>query len=364
MSAIALEGRRDPRTYAVRHFPLVLGGALLALAALVVLHIAVGTADVTPSQVVAALINRADEPLHRQVVWGLRLPRALVGVLAGAMLGLSGAILQTVTRNPLADPSLLGVSAGGVLAVVIGIVALSAPAAGSGGIDAGLLLPLLALAGGLGAGLLSYVLSWHAGGSDPVRLVLAGVLVGGACSAATSLLLLWADEYNVQRIVRWTIGSLSGRVWIHWHTIWPVALVALPLGLLSAGLANVVQLGDAVAAGLGVRVERARVGLLFAAVLLTAGAVAVVGSVGFIGLIGPHLARRIAGGDVRRLFPLSVLLTALLLLAADILARTVTLGWVGSLTGVALPENAGLPVGAVTALLGAPFFLVLLLRRR
>lgn len=363
MSAYALRRRPDPRPRAVRSFPLLVGGCALALLALLVLHIVVGTVEMTPAQVVAALLNQAEAPLHRQVVWGLRLPRALVGAVAGAMLGLAGAVLQTVTRNPLADPGLLGVSAGGVLAIVAGIVLLS-PRAGGGLIDAGLLLPLLALAGGLVAGLLSYGLSRHNGASDPVRLVLAGVLVGGMCSAASSLLLLWADEQNVQRIVRWTIGSLSGRVWAHWHTLWPVALVALPLGLLSAGRANVLQLGDGVAAGLGLRVERARVLLLFGAALLTAGAVAVVGNVGFIGLIGPHLARRIAGGDTRRLFPLSVLLTALLLLGADILARTLTLGWVGLLTGLTIPEQAGLPVGAVTALLGAPFFLWLLLRRR
>jgi iron complex transport system permease protein len=241
---------------------------------------------------------------------------------------------------------------------------LSDRAAEAGLIDAGLLLPILALFGGLLAGLLSYALSWHAGGSDAVRLVLAGVLVGGTCSAATSLLLLWADEYNVQRIVRWIIGSLSGRVWVHWHTIWPVALLAVLPALLCAGLANVLQLGDAVATGLGVRIERTRVLVLLIAVLLTAGAVAVVGNVGFIGLIGPHMARRLVGGDARRLLPLSGLLTALLLLAADILARTLTLGWVGLLTGLDVPDNIGLPVGAVTALLGAPFFLFLLLRRR
>lgn len=364
MSALPLGGRRDLRPRPVRIFPVVLWLGLCAIVALVVLHIVVGTVELTPAQVVAALLNQAADPLHRQVVWGLRLPRALVGVLAGAMLGLAGAILQTVTRNPLADPSLLGVSSGGVLAIVIGIVMISAPSAGSGLLDAGLLLPVLAFAGGLLAGLLSYWLSWQAGRSDPVRLVLAGVLVGGMCSAATSLLLLRADEYSVQRIVRWTIGSLSGRVWAHWHTIWPVALIALPLALLSAGAANVLQLGDGVAAGLGLRVERARFWLLGLSALLTAGAVAVVGNVGFIGLIGPHMARSLVGGDVRRLFPLSVLLTALLLLTADILARTLTIGWVGLITGLPIPENAGLPVGAVTALLGAPFFLYLLLRRQ
>jgi iron complex transport system permease protein len=364
MSAIILPTRRDTRPKVVSIFPLALVLGISAIAVLVALHLVVGTVDLTPAQVLAALLDQADDALHRQVVWGLRLPRALTGVLAGAMLGLAGAILQTVTRNPLADPGLLGVTSGGVLAIVVGIVIGGHLTGGAVQIDAGVLLPLLALVGGLAAGLLSYALSWHNGGSDPVRLILAGVLVGGMCSAATSLMLLWADGYNVQRIIRWTIGSLNGRVWIHWHTIWPVALIALPIGLLCAGLANVLQLGDGIAAALGLRVERARMLLLFAAALLTAGAVAVVGNVGFIGLIGPHMARRITGGDVRRLFPLSTVISVLLLLASDLIARTLTIGWVGQLTGLDLPENAGLPVGAVMALLGAPFFLYLLLRRR
>jgi iron complex transport system permease protein len=338
---------------------LLLGGLLLA--ALLVLHIVVGTVELTPLQVGMALLGRAEDLLHHQVVVGLRLPRALVAIVAGGMIGLSGALLQTITRNPLAEPGLLGVSAGGVLAIVLCIVLASGRNTNSF-IDAGLLLPLLALGGGLTTGTLTYLLSWK-GGVDPVRLVLTGVLVAGMCSACTSMLLLWANEYQLMRIVRWTIGSTAGRVWIHWDTIWPIATVALPLGLLCAGLANALQLGDGIATGLGVRREHARAALLFAAVLLDAGAVAVVGPVGFIGLIGPHMARRLVGSDARRFFGFSVLLSAGLLLASDIVARTLTIGWVGTLTGIALPDTAGLPVGAVTALLGAPFFLYLLLRR-
>jgi iron complex transport system permease protein len=329
---------------------------------LLVLHIVVGTVDLTAQQVVAALVGRAEDPLHHQVVWELRLPRALVAILAGGMLGLAGAMMQTVTRNPLADPGLLGISAGGVLAVVMWVVLGSRAEAGAG-LAGGLLLPLLAFAGGMVTGLVVYLLSWQ-GGIDSTRLVLTGVLVGSMCTAFTAVLMLWAGEQNVLRIVRWTIGSTAGRVWVHWHTIWPVALVAIPLGLACAGLANALQLGDGVAAGLGLRVERARLLLLSTATLLTAGAVAVVGAIGFIGLIGPHMARRVVGGDVRRLYLASVLLTAALLLAADIAARTLTIGWVGVMTGLDIPEAAGLPVGAVTALLGAPFFLFLLLRRR
>jgi iron complex transport system permease protein len=327
--------------------------------ALIVLHIAVGTLDFTPQQIVMALLQQPEDPLHYQVVWGLRLPRALVALVAGGMLGLAGALLQTVTRNPLAEPGLMGVTSGGVLAIVIYIVSTSG---GTGNNDSGLMLPLAGMVGGMSAAVLTYVLSYGRG-SDPVRLVLTGVLVGGMCSAFTSLLLLWADDYQIQRIIRWTVGSTSGRVWVHWETLYPIALIAIPFGLLCAGLANVLQLGDSVARGLGQRVELARLLLLFAASLLTAGAVAVVGAVGFIGLIGPHMARRIVGGDVRRLFPLSVVLTAILLIVSDILARTITIGWIGAFTGLDIPDTAGLPVGAVTALLGAPFFLYLLLQR-
>lgn len=352
----------DARPFAVRRFPLFLGLCGLIVVGLLVLHIIVGTLNFTPQQVVLALLNRAEDPLHRQVVWSLRLPRALVAIIAGGMLGLAGAILQTVTRNPLAEPGLMGVSAGGVLAIVLVIVFASRSNSALGFVDSGLMLPLAALVGGMATGVLVYLLSWQHG-SDPVRLVLTGVLVAGMCSACTSVLLLWANEYQIMRIIRWTVGSTSGRVWVHWYTLWPVALVALPFGLLCAGLANALQLGDGVARGLGLRVEVVRLVLLFAAALLTAGAVAVVGAVGFIGLIGPHMARRIAGSDVRRLFPLSVVLTAMLLIASDIVARTLTIGWVGGFTGLDIPESAGLPVGAVTAMLGAPFFLYLLLRR-
>jgi iron complex transport system permease protein len=361
-TGVPIARARDPRPFAVRHFMLVLALCSVLLAALLVLHIIVGTVNVTPLQVWKALLGEAEEVLHSQVVVGLRLPRALVAIVAGGMIGLSGALLQSVTRNALAEPGLLGVSGGGVLAIVLYIV-FSSGRGSSAMIDSGLILPLLALIGGLGTATLVYVLSWNHG-IDPVRLALTGVLVGGMCSAFTSVLLLWANEYEMMRIIRWTIGSTAGRVWVHWATIWPIALVALPLGLLCAGLANALHLGDSVAIGLGVRAERARRLLLFAAVLLDAGAVAVVGAVGFIGLIGPHMARRLVGSDVRRLFPLSVLLTAILLIASDILARTLTIGWVGRLTGLDIPDTTGLPVGAVTALLGAPFFLYLLLRRQ
>ncbi|MFD3166820.1 FecCD family ABC transporter permease [Herpetosiphon sp. NSE202] len=354
----------DPRSWLIRTFPLALFIGLVVIVGLLIVHIVVGTVELTPRQILAALLNQADDPLHRQVIWSLRMPRALVALVAGGMLGLAGAILQAVTRNPLADPGLLGVSSGGVLAVTLWIAIAAQVSDAESLPDSGLILPILALIGGLTTASLVYTLSRQRGTTNMVRLVLTGVLVGGLCSAMTSLLLLWASEYNVQRMLRWTIGSTAGRVWVHWHTLWPAALLALPLGLACAGIANGLQLGDEMAISLGIRVERGRAMLLFAAALLTAGAVAVVGNVGFIGLVGPHMARRLAGSDGRRLFPLSVLLSGMLLLLADILARTLSLDWLGRLTNLPIPEGAGLPVGVITALLGAPFFLYLLLRQQ
>jgi iron complex transport system permease protein len=353
----------DTRPIIKRRFPIFMALCCLVMFGLVVIHIAVGTLNFAPRQIILALLNQPEDILHHQVVWGLRIPRALVALMAGGMLGLSGAILQSVTRNPLAEPGLMGVSSGGVLAIVIYIVIASKQMNNEVMSDSGLILPLVGLLGGMTAGLLTYILSYQRG-SDPIRLVLTGVLVAGLCSAITSVILLGAQEHDLMRIIRWTIGSTSGRVWVHWNTIWPIALVALPLGLLSVGLANVLQLGDSVAAGLGMRVEAARLSLLFVATLLTSGAVAVVGAVGFIGLIGPHIARRYTGADARQLFPLSIVFTAILLIVSDILARTISIGWLGGLTGLDIPSTAGLPVGAVTASLGAPFFLYLLLHRR
>jgi iron complex transport system permease protein len=343
---------------AARRMPWLMLGLALLLAVLTVLHISVGTVDIRPAEVVAVILGQPREPLHAQIVWDLRLPRALVALAAGAMLGTAGAILQLITRNPLAEPGLMGVAGGAVLAIVLVIVGQGALMQG---IDTGGFLPLAGVAGGLAAGLLTYALSLR-GGSDPARLVLMGVLVAGVCSALTTVILMGARETDIMRILRWTVGTTNGRVWVHLGTILPYLVVGMALAIASAGLANALQLGDQTSRGLGLRVEPARAWLLLVAAILTAGAVAVVGAIGLIGLIGPHMARSLVGQDARRLFPMAALVTGAVLLAADILARILSLGWLFALTGTGGGEAAGLPVGAVTALLGVPFFLYLLLR--
>ena len=313
-------------------------GAAIAVGLLFVLNVGLGSVTISPSRTVAALTGQGD-PVAGLIIVQLRLPGALIALVAGAMLGLAGALLQSVLRNPLVEPTLIGIGPGGVLFVVLWNVY------GPGGAN-GAALPLLAAVGGLLAGATVYLLS-RAGGGNPLRVTLTGVLVGAMLTSASSLLLL-LHPTQIGAVLLFTIGSLDGLTWLHWGTIWPWALVALPLGLASAGFANALQLGDEISAGLGLGVRRARVGLLAVAVALTAGAVSVVGAIGFLGLVAPHMARPFAGADCRRLFALSALFGMLLLLAANLPSRLIT--------------SPTLPVGVTVAIVGAPVFTVLLLR--
>ncbi|XID93828.1 FecCD family ABC transporter permease [Paenibacillaceae bacterium WGS1546] len=318
---------------------------LFGLAVFFILHIALGQVALSPREVVLALLNNHEALFHRQIVWELRLPRTLIAIAAGAMLGLAGAILQSVTRNPLAEPGLLGVSTGSVLMLVVYMTYFG------GSANLSIQIPLFGLTGGILAVSVIYLLGWHRRG-DALRFAIIGLLVSSFLSACTSLVLLRHSE-AIGSILLWTVGSLNGRVWVHWNILWPWFLTMIPIGWMSAGLANALQLGDGLARGIGVPVRPARAGLLLIAALLTAGAVSIVGAVGFIGLMGPHIARQIVGQDARRLFPFSALVASWLLVGSDILSQ-----------GLSIPlfeggSPASLPVGAVTAFIGAPFFLYL-----
>lgn len=329
----------------VRFFPAILIGGVVLVLVLLVLHVSIGTADVSPGDVIAVLTGQQVDRVTHIVVWDLRLPRALVAILAGAMLALAGALMQAVTRNPLAEPDLTGASAGGVLFAVLW---LSQAMVGLNTGDPNAGVPFIAMLGSIIAGGAVYFLSRSRGQTNTVRLILTGVLVNALARSLTSLVLL-KNQNAISGILLWIIGSLAGRTWVHWDTIWPWALVTIPLGIACAGLANVLHLGDEVAAGLGLKVERTRAMLLFVAVLLTAGAVSVVGALGFLGLVAPHITRRLVGNDARRVFPLSCLMGASMLLVADIIARSLT-------------RVVELPVGAVMSIIGAPFLIFLLYR--
>lgn len=337
----------------------VLGALIALLLAVMFAYVMLGPVIFGPDLVLKALIDQAEEVHHRISVWEVRLPRVLIAALAGAMLSSSGALLQSVLRNPLAAPATIGVTQGAVLGAVLALVV----SFGSEGAlnDLNALVPLAAIVGGLAAGAIVYVLSHRRAGTDPLRIILTGVVVAAALSSVTSFMVLISGSH-IDSIVRWLVGSLSTRTWDHLVFLVPVAALSLPLVVVAIPLANALQLGDSTSVSLGLRSELARAFILMTAVVLAAGSVSVVGGIAFLGLIGPHLARTLVGSDLRRLLACSALVGAVILVGADLLARVFSLDWI-PFVDIRTESGSRVPVGAFTALLGAPFFLYLMRER-
>lgn len=319
----------------------------MVLATSLVLAVTIGPADIAPSGVAGSLLHRLGlggaslSPLHEAIVWSSRAPRALTAAAVGAGLALCGTVMQGLTRNPLADPYLLGLSAGASLGAVVVLV-----------LGVGLLLPLAAFAGAMLALVATLTLAGGAGRLTPTRTILAGLAIGQACAAVTSFVIFWSatgDSYR--EILSWLLGSLAGATWSR-AAIAGVALVVVGAALLgSARTLDAFAFGDVAASALGVPVARVRWVLYVLVALLTGAMVSVSGAIGFVGLIVPHAVRLLVGARHHRVLPGAALGGAIFLLWADTAARTVF-------------EPRELPVGILTAGLGAPVFALLLWRRR
>lgn len=308
---------------------------LMVLTVSLLTSISVGAAGIELLEV-WRLVFAPDDSVGSLIVQTLRLPRALVAVLVGASLGVSATLLQSVTRNPLASPGILGVNAGAALGILVGAVFLpNLPDA---------LLVLLAFAGGLGAALLTYSVT-SAVGITPVRLALAGVVVAALLGALASGIQILFEE-RARGALFSLAGSLAGRTWQHVELGAPWVIVCLLLALASSQLVNLVALGDDVARGLGVNVTVVRLWLAGIAVLLASAATSVAGPIGFLGLMSPHLARGVVGADNRLVIPMSALIGSSILLLADVGARVVD-----------APGET--PVGILVTAIGAPFFVYL-----
>ncbi|WP_313192527.1 iron ABC transporter permease [Shinella zoogloeoides] len=317
---------------------------LLAAAALVVLaalSVAIGTRDVGLDDIAAALAGKAGTIGEAAVA--MRIPRTVLALLAGAALGLAGAIMQGVTRNPLADPGILGVNMGASLAVVVG-VAWSDIASAHAYI-------FTAIFGAGAAAVFVYVIgSLGRGGATPLKLALAGAATSIAFSSLVIAVVL--PRADIAGGIRaWQIGGVGGATFERIDPVLPFLAAGFVVALLSARKLNALALGDELAAGLGEHVAVTRAVAAFAAILLCGATTAVCGPIGFVGLVVPHLARLLAGSDHRWLLPFSAIGGAGLLLAADIVGRIVA-------------RPAELDVGIVTALVGAPFFIWIVRRQR
>jgi iron complex transport system permease protein len=328
--------------------PVLLG----ILCVCMVLSLGAGPVYIAPGKVLGVLLDwgggrsgvRAGDT-EAVIIAQIRIPRVLLAALVGAALGMSGAVMQGFFQNPMADPYITGVSAGAALgATLAAYLSLDFWFMGISG------LGICAFVGALAVTFLVYAISAR-GGRLPVTLVLlTGMAIGSLAAALTSLLMI-SSEQDLHRIMFWLMGSLSSRRWEHVHMVWPQILVGSALLQFFARDLNLILQGEENAQHLGVEVERVKRILLVGAALLAAAAVAVSGIIGFVGLIVPHVMRLLVGPDHRRLFPASVLGGAILLVAADVLART-------------LIAPAEIPIGVITSILGCPFFLYLLGRRR
>ncbi|MDW7669119.1 MAG: iron ABC transporter permease [Bacillota bacterium] len=277
-----------------------------------------------------------NEGISRNIIWKIRVPRSLVAASVGTCLSLSGGILQGVMRNPLASPNIIGVSSGAGLAATITLVLFPAYE---------YLLTPSAFIGAFLTTLIIYFLSWQ-NGLKPLRMVLSGIAVSSFVSAIINTILIFYPD-RVQNTLGFTIGSLAAKTWSDFHLLWPYALIGFILTMIMSRRLNILNLGDEIARSLGLNIERNRMIFIILASLLAASAVSIVGMLGFVGLLVPHITRMIIGSDYRYLFPASALLGASLIMICDTVARIIL-------------DPMELPVGIIMSILGAPFFLYLL----
>lgn len=314
-----------------------------ALAAIVVLSLATGARAIPIEAVWTALTAYDPTSSEHRIIWDLRLPRTVTGVMVGAALGLAGAVLQGATRNPLADPSILGIHAGASLAVVLGVALLGMTQLSS--------YVWLAFAGAGAAMLVVYsVASLGRDGATPVKLALAGAAITAVLHAIINAILLTSPR-TLDEVRFWQVGSLSGRTLDIVIQVAPFLALGMALALGSARLLDGLSMGDDVARSLGQRIGLSRGLAALAAVILAGASTAAAGPIAFVGLTVPHVARAITGPGYRWILPYSMLLAPILLLGADIVGRI-----------IAPPGEV--QVGIVTAFLGAPFFIALVRRRK
>lgn len=339
-SIFAADRRKRKRAYTIM---LIIGG-LVILSFIISMN--TGHIRLSPLDVFKTLFGMGvdNQPL---ILFEFRLPRIVISILIGAGLAVSGAILQGISRNALADPGILGINAGAGLMVMLFVsfypITSNAPI---------FLLPIMALLGAGFAALLIFTLSYKKNeGISPTRLVLSGIGVAAGISAAMIVLTLRLDPEKYQFVATWMAGSIWGTNWKFVVALLPWIVILLPLVFYKARVLNVLNLGEQTSIGLGTPIKKEQIWLLAAAVGLAGSSVSVSGGIGFVGLIAPHLARRLVGPRHELMLPTSALLGSLLVIVGDTIGRTIL-------------QPSEIPVGIVVAVIGAPYFLYLLARSR
>lgn len=320
--------------YRFRGVTLTISACLLVLA--VIWSVSYGAVQISWEELFSTFFGHTRNELE-QIIYNIRIPRTITGGLVGMNLALAGAIMQGVLRNPLADPGILGVTAGaglGALAIMILFPHLMG------------LVPLVAFGGAMVAMTMIYLLAWQNGKMEPIRLILAGVALAALFGGVMTALMVFHSD-KVQGTVQWMAGGFQGRSWMHVRMVLPYTILGLIGVFWSSRSLNLLALGDEVATGLGMNVQRTRIFLMTLAGFLAASAVSAAGLLGFVGLMIPHIVRMLIGSDFEWLMPASAIIGATLVVGADTFARLVF-------------APMEVPVGVFMSFLGAPFFLYLL----
>ena len=336
----------------MRHFSAgrLIGILLILLPVVALFSLTVGTVSISWLEVLGAIFGNVSSAQIDTILFDIRLPRILLAIFVGAVLASTGAVMQGLFRNPLADPSLIGVSSGASVGASIMIV--TAGGAIQGGALVGLsLVSIGAFVGGFLATLLVYRLATSGMGTSVTTMLLAGIAIGALAGALNSLLSYFSDNDMLRQISLWQMGNLSGASWLKVSIMGVVAVLLMSLFPRDSKALNALLLGESEARHLGINVQWVKRRLITLTALGVGVSVAVAGLVGFVGLIMPHIIRLMIGPDHRWLIPASGLAGAVLLVIADSLARVVVI-------------PAELPTGILTAILGAPFFVILLLQQR
>ena len=319
-----------------KYLTILLGALTLVL--LLGIFSTVGTVDLKLNEIISALVNN-DNKMATTIVYKMRLPRNILAALVGANLAVAGILLQSVMKNPLADPGITGVSTGASVAAIIILLLLPQFTP---------ILPLVAFIGGAFACILVFIMAYK-NGIKPARIVLAGVAVNSILGGVISFLsTMYSDR--IQSAMLWLNGSLATKTWSHVEMLFVYSIVGLIISLFLIRSANILQLGDDAAKNLGLNVNLTRIVICSVAVFLAGISTAVVGVISFVGLIVPHIARMIMGSDHKYTIPFSIVLGGIVLLVADTLGRTI---------GGAIE----IPVGVIMSIFGGPFFLYLLRKR-
>lgn len=335
------------------HFARQMHGILLLFLFVVcVLSLGTGATSVSFADVLQKLISGEKlSTMVRVVMWDIRVPRLAVGILVGAALAVSGAVMQGLFRNPLADPGIVGVSAGASLGAVTGIVMTPFLPGLILALPQMAIIPVLAFIGAWVTMLLLYRISTRAGRTSVATMLLGGIGIGALSGAVTGIMIYHADDMQLRELTFWQMGSLTGSNWSKLLFAGPVIAVALAISFTFGRGLNGLALGEATAAHIGIEVQRLKTAAILTVAAAVGAAVAVSGGIGFIGIVVPHLLRLVTGPDHRTLLINSALLGASLLVIADVISRVII-------------APAELPIGIVTAVLGAPVFIWILLRRR